>query len=107
MAKRIDVSDSACPIQRSLGVLGDGWSLLIVRDAGWGMRRFGEFQKDLGIAKNILAARLKTLVGCGVLELTRDGDYVLTPKGQALMPVLAAFRDWGNAYAPRGGDRAA
>ena len=107
MVKRIDVSESACPIQRSLGVLGDGWSLLIVRDAGWGMRKFSEFQKDLGIARNILSARLKRLTGCGVLELTEVGEYVLTPKGQALMPVLAAFRDWGDSYVPRGGDRPA
>jgi DNA-binding HxlR family transcriptional regulator len=101
MAKRIDVSESTCPIQRSLGVLGDGWSLLIVRDAHWGLRKFGEFQKDLGIAKNILAARLKTLVACGVLEQTVSGDYLLTDKGRALQPVLEAFQTWGNTYVPR------
>lgn len=106
MAKRIDVSDSICPIQRSLGVLGDGWSLLIVRDAGWGMRKFGEFQKDLSIAKNILSARLRTLVGCGVLEQTAEGDYLLTEKGRALRPVLEAFQSWGDAYVPRGTDAA-
>ena len=101
MVKRLDVSEAACPIQRSLGVLGDGWSLLIVRDAFAGKRKFGEFQKGLGIAKNILSARLKTLVSCGVLEQSPSGEYALTPKGEALYPVLRAFWDWGTAYMPR------
>lgn len=101
MVKRIDVSAADCPIQRSLGVLGDGWSLIIVREAFWGRRKFGEFQRELGIARNILSARLKTLVGCGVLEQTADGDYLLTEKGRALQPVLTAFQDWGNSYVPR------
>ena len=101
MVKRLDVSAAACPIQRSLGVLGDGWSLLIVRDAFEGKHKFGEFHQSLGIAKNILSARLKTLVGCGVLEQTADGDYALTLKGEALRPVLTAFWDWGTAYVPR------
>jgi DNA-binding HxlR family transcriptional regulator len=98
MVKRIDVSASDCPIQRSLGVLGDGWSLIIVREAFWGRSKFGEFQKELGIAKNILSARLKTLVACGVLEQTEAGDYLLTEKGRALQPVLQAFESWGNAF---------
>ena len=101
MAKRIDVSASTCPIQRSLGVLGDGWSLVIVREALWGRTKFGEFQKELGIARNILSARLKTLVACGVLEQAPGGDYLLTDKGRALQPVLEAFRDWGNSHVPR------
>jgi DNA-binding HxlR family transcriptional regulator len=101
MVKRIDVSAADCPIQRSLGVVGDGWSLVIVREALWGRTKFGEFQKELGIARNILSARLKALVACGVLEQTPDGDYLLTEKGRALQPVLKAFQDWGNAYVPQ------
>ena len=107
MVKRIDVSAADCPIQRSLGVVGDGWSLIIVREALWGRTKFGEFQKELGIAKNILSARLKGLVACGVLEQTDAGDYVLTAKGRALGPVLEAFRDWGNAYVPQAAGKAA
>ena len=107
MVKRIDVSASDCPIQRSLGVLGDGWSLIIVREAFWGRTKFGEFQKELGIARNILSARLKTLVACGVLEQSAGGDYLLTEKGRALGPVLEAFRTWGNSYVPRAEDRVA
>jgi DNA-binding HxlR family transcriptional regulator len=101
MVKRIDVSAAECPIQRSLGVVGDGWSLIIVREALWGRSKFGEFQKELGIARNILSARLKALVAGGVLEQTVDGDYLLTEKGRALKPVLEAFQNWGNSYMPR------
>ncbi|RYD89789.1 MAG: transcriptional regulator [Sphingomonadales bacterium] len=101
MVKRIDPSGAECPIARSLGIVGDGWSLLIVRDAVRGKRKFGEFQKSLGIAKNILSARLKGLVGCGIIEQTADGDYVLTDKGNELTPVLGAFRDWGSKWVPR------
>ena len=101
MVKRIDPSGAECPIARSLGILGDGWSLLIVRDAVRGKSKFGEFQKSLGIAKNILSARLKGLVGCGILEQTAAGDYVLTQKGEELKPVLSAFWDWGTKWVPR------
>jgi DNA-binding HxlR family transcriptional regulator len=100
MVKRIDPSGAECPIARSLGIVGDGWSLLIVRDAAQGRRRFGEFQKSLGIARNILSARLKTLAACGILKQTEAGDYVLTSKGEELGPVLGAFRDWGTKWVP-------
>ena len=101
MVKRIDVSAAECPILRSLGVLGVGWSLIIVREAFWGRTKFGEFQRELGIAKNILSARLKAMVACGVLEQTDAGDYLLTEKGRALQPVLEAFQSWGNAFVPQ------
>jgi DNA-binding HxlR family transcriptional regulator len=101
MVKRIDPSGDECPIARSLGLLGDGWSLLIVREAADGACRFGEFQKSLGIARNILSARLRTLVGCGILVQTELGDYLLTEKGAELRPVLVAFRDWGDKWVPR------
>jgi DNA-binding HxlR family transcriptional regulator len=92
----------ACPIAKSLEAVGDAWSVLVVRDAFRGKRRFGEFEKGLGIAKNILAARLKKLVAAGVLEQVpaTDGsayfDYVLTEKGRGLVPVLVALGQWGS-----------
>jgi len=91
-------------VARPLDAIGDGWSLLIVRDAFDGLRRFGEFQANLGLAKNILATRLKNLVTHGILEMVpaADGspyhDYVLTEKGRGLFPVLAALRQWGEEF---------
>lgn len=104
MVKRVSLSDAECPVARSLDGIGDWWSLLIVRDAFDGVRRFGEFQKSLGISKGILASRLQGLVALGVLAMTSvsDGsawqDYVLTPKGEALFPVIVALRQWGEAF---------
>ncbi len=104
MPKKISHRDTLCGVARPLDAIGDTWSLLIVRDAFDGLRRFGEFQKSLGLAKNILASRLRTLVTHGVLETVpaSDGgaysDYVLTKKGRALFPVLVALRQWGDAY---------
>ncbi|WP_395854435.1 winged helix-turn-helix transcriptional regulator [Cystobacter fuscus] len=102
--KRTSLESARCPIARSLDVIGDWWSLLIIRDAVLGKRRFGEFQKSLGLAKNILAARLRTLVGHGILELAPASDgsayqeYVLTEKGRGLFHVLVALRQWGDTY---------
>ncbi len=102
--KRTSLDKADCPVARSLDVIGDWWSLLIVRDALAGKRRFGEFQKSLGLAKNILSARLKSLVADGIMELAPASDgsafheYVLTEKGRALFHVLVALRDWGDAY---------
>jgi DNA-binding HxlR family transcriptional regulator len=69
-----------------------------VRDAFDGSRRFGDFQRSLGVAKNILSARLRALVDNGILEHA-DHDYVLTAKGEALFPVIVALRQWGETYA--------
>lgn len=106
--RRKRLNKAACPIARALDVIGDWWSLLIVRDAFDGSRRFGEFQRGLGVAKNILTARLRTLVAGGVLETVPASDgsayreYVLTGKGRALFPVVVALRQWGeqNSFAP-------
>ncbi|HEY0234166.1 MAG TPA: helix-turn-helix domain-containing protein [Afipia sp.] len=106
--KRTSMSNDPCPVARSLDVIGDWWSLLIVRNALMGTRRFSEFQKQLSMAKNILAARLRTLTAHGILELgpASDGSaykvYVLTAKGRALFPVLVALRQWSEefSYAP-------
>ena len=102
--KRKSLANELCPIARSLDVIGEWWSLLIIRDALFGKRRFGDFQKSLGLAKNILAARLKKLVACGVLEQrpASDGsafqEYVLTDKGRELGTVLLALRLWGTRW---------
>jgi DNA-binding HxlR family transcriptional regulator len=107
--RRTSLKEAKCPVARSLDVIGDWWSLLIVRDAFRGLRRFGQFQKSLGLAKNILTVRLRALVADGILEVVpaSDGsayqDYVLTPKGKGLRPVLVALRLWGMACFPDGG----
>ncbi len=104
MVKRTSFGDADCPVARSVDAVGDWWSLLIVRDAFDGSRRFGEFQRSLGVAKNILSARLRALVDNGILEVVpaADGspynDYVLTVKGEALFPVIVALRQWGEAF---------
>ncbi len=99
--KRTSFEDADCPVARSLDSIGDWWSLLIVRDVLAGKRRFGELQKGLGMAKNILAARLRKLVERGILEHqpAADGsafsEYVPTERGHKLFPVLVALRQWG------------
>jgi DNA-binding HxlR family transcriptional regulator len=103
--KRTTFAGERCSMARALGLIGDPWSLLIVRDALRGSRRFGEFQKSLGLAKNILADRLRKLVAIGVLALEpageggRRNDYVLTEKGERLSVVLVALAQWGECYA--------
>jgi DNA-binding HxlR family transcriptional regulator len=93
-----------CPVARSLDTIGEWWSLLIVRDALTGTRRFSDFQKSLGLAKNVLSARLKKLVACGVMEQAPASDgsayqeYVLTKKGRELFPVIVALRQWGESH---------
>ncbi|MFD7449371.1 winged helix-turn-helix transcriptional regulator [Kitasatospora sp. NPDC059827] len=104
MPKRTTHEESTCPVARPLDVVGDGWTLLIVRDAFDGLRRFGQFQKNLGLAKNILSARLTNLVATGVFELAPAADgspyqeYLLTEKGRALFPVITALRQWGDDW---------
>src|SRR5215469_15058878 len=96
--------DSVCPIARSLDVVGEWWSPLIVRDAMLGVRRFSEFERRLGMAKNILAARLKSLVEAGIFDVVPASDgsayseYELTQKGKDLLPMLIALRQWGEKY---------
>ncbi len=102
--KRTSLEKAECPIARSLDVLGDWWSLLIVRDAFLGIRRFGEFQKSIGLAKNILTVRLRALVDQGILTTAPASDgsayqeYVLTPKGRGVFPILVALRQWSEEF---------
>jgi DNA-binding HxlR family transcriptional regulator len=93
--------DQVCSIARSLEVIGERWSLLIVRDAFLGRSRFSEFQRSLGIARNVLTQRLAHLVSEGVLEHRDDGSYRLTRKGRELAPALHQLMKWGDAHYPR------
>ncbi len=98
--RRTSLAEMPCPVARTLDVVGEWWTLLIVRDALRGARRFEDF-KATGIADNILSARLKRLVEEGILERSRYQErpdryeYVLTEKGRALGPVVQALRGWG------------
>lgn len=100
--KRFDKMN--CGVAQALEALGDWWTLLIVRDAFFGARRFGEFERSLGIAKNILSARLQHLVEHGIFECIDIGsageryEYRLTKKGQALLTVLTALREWSDEW---------
>nr|WP_300309190.1 helix-turn-helix domain-containing protein [Halomonas sp.] len=104
MARRKSTIDETCPVARSVDVIGDRWSLLIVRDAFDGVSRFGDFQRSLGVARNILSERLRRLVEADILETrpASDGtayqEYVLTAKGESLFPVVVALRQWGEQY---------
>ncbi|GAA0326537.1 helix-turn-helix transcriptional regulator [Morganella psychrotolerans] len=95
------VTPEYCPVARTLNLIGDRWSLLIIRDTFDGIRRFKDFQQNLGVARNILSDRLKKLTDAGVLEMkpASDGtayqEYVLTDKGEHLFTVIVALRQWG------------
>jgi len=107
MVKRTSFEYAECPVARSLDSLGDWWSLLIIRDAFLGLRRFSEFQKNLGMAKNILTVRLRALVDHGILKTAPASDgsayleYLLTPKGRGVFPVLVALRQWSEEFDDR------
>jgi DNA-binding HxlR family transcriptional regulator len=97
---------SACPVSRTLDVLGDRWSLLVVRDLMRGTRRYAEFlESKEGIPTNTLAERLKRLVRAGIVERHRYSErpprveYLLTAKGEALRPIIRAMVDWGVEHA--------
>jgi len=100
--------DSSCPIARTVGVLGERWTLLIVRDALAGTTRFAEFRESLGIAADLLADRLSTLIEFGIMtkepyqepgSRTRYA-YHLTDRGRELSLVLASIRQWGDVNLP-------
>lgn len=101
---RTNFSDMACSIARTLEVIGERWSLLIVRDAFYGVRRFDDFRQDLGIARNVLTDRLTTLVAQGVFERRQYEErppryeYVLTEKGRELLPVILTMMKWGDRW---------
>ncbi len=102
--KRKSLEGNTCAVARSLDIIGDWWSLLIIREAMRGVRRFSEFQRNLGAAKNILTSRLKALVNQDIFKVAPASDgsayqeYILTEKGEALLPVLVALAQWGKEY---------
>lgn len=104
--RRTSFSDMSCSIARCLEQVGDWWTLLIVREAFFGTRRFGEFQSHLGIAPNVLSARLHGLVQHGILQAVAQSengrvlDYRLTDKGRDLFPIVIAMLQWGDRHAP-------
>jgi DNA-binding HxlR family transcriptional regulator len=93
-----------CSTSRALEVIGERWSLLILRDAMFaGATRFSQFQKSLGVATNILARRLEDFVEAGLMEhrpgaAGEQAEYVLTRKGLELMPAIIALGDWGEKW---------
>jgi DNA-binding HxlR family transcriptional regulator len=101
-----DYPDQVCSVARSLEVIGERWTLLILRDALVGMERFEEFQRSLGIASNVLTNRLKLMCDEQLLERVPDLDrrgrpkYVLTDKGRQLAPALLVLMKWGDRYYP-------
>jgi len=107
MVKRTSFEHDDCPIARSLDAIGDWWSILIIREALFGVSRFGEFQKKLGLAKNILTVRLRALVDQGILKTAPASDgsayqeYRLTPKGRGVFPILVALRQWSEEFDDR------
>ncbi len=102
-------STGPCPVGRALLRVGDAWSMMILRDAGYGATRFDQFRTSLGIAPNILTRRLAALTEDGLLEKRRYSerppreDYVLTDKGRDFLPILAAIGAWGRKYHGEGG----
>lgn len=94
-----------CSLAQTLDIIGERWTLLILRDVFFGSRRFGELQSGLGVAKNILSVRLNRLLDEGILEKTggEDGgfaEYRLTDKGLDLQPILLSMTHWGDKYKP-------
>ncbi|MBJ7340515.1 helix-turn-helix domain-containing protein [Mycolicibacterium sp.] len=107
--RRDSWSEDACPIARTMSILGQPWAVLILREAFLGRSRFSEFREQLGAASDVLSARLGELVDAGVLELVeyqnpgdrRRSRYVLTKAGHALIPAIAAIGQWGHVHLAR------
>lgn len=103
-------TDPDCPVARTVDLVGDRWSLLIIRDAMDGARAFTDFQQRTGIARNILTDRLRRLVERGILDRRtaptgRRQNYVLTEAGRDLFAVIVAARQWGERHAFAPGER--
>jgi DNA-binding HxlR family transcriptional regulator/peroxiredoxin len=102
--RRVELIDADCGIEQALGVLTDWWTFLVVRDIAGGMTRFEALQRSLGVSRRALAERLAALVEHGVLrrvpysEHPPRHDYLLTPKGEGLLPVLIALQEWGDRH---------
>ncbi|MGW3733322.1 winged helix-turn-helix transcriptional regulator [Streptomyces sp. NPDC005148] len=110
MPQRTSLADADCAIAQALDVVGDWWTLLIVRDTARGVHRFDALQQELGMSRKVLTERLRLLVDAGVLtrEPYQDHparyEYRLTPRGRALLPVLIALQDWGDTWVTGDGE---
>jgi DNA-binding HxlR family transcriptional regulator/peroxiredoxin len=99
-----EAADSDCAIAQALGVVGDGWTLLVVRELAGGVTRFGELAETLGLSRKVLTERLNALVDHGLVRRARysdhppRSDYLLTDKGKGLLPVLIALQNWGQQH---------
>ena len=106
---RSDYDGQTCSVARTLEVVGERWTMLVLRDVFLGVHRFDELQADLGIARNTLASRLEKLVDAGVLRRHRyqerppRDEYRLTEKGVDLWPVVVSLMQWGDRHAPADG----
>jgi DNA-binding HxlR family transcriptional regulator len=102
--RKASFADMNCSIAQSLEIIGEWWTLLILRDSFLGVRRFDDFVERLGISRNILTTRLDKLVDAGILERRPYDtgraryDYLLTDKGRALWPVMTTLRQWGDEW---------
>lgn len=101
-----ELRDENCPVARGLSVIGDRWTMLVVRDCFLGVRRFEQMQERLGVTRHVLADRLRKLEAAGVLrreayqERPLRHEYRLTERGKALYPVLVSLIDWANENVP-------
>ena len=102
--KHTSFKDMNCSLAQSLEIVGERWSLLIIRDTAFGIRRFDDIQKSLGIARNILTQRLNKLTNEGILVKARGKagrmEYQLTDKGWDLQPLLLSLFQWGEKHQP-------
>jgi DNA-binding HxlR family transcriptional regulator len=102
--RRTSLADFRCSVARTVDIVGEWWTPLIVRDAFYGVSRFEDFQRSLGLARNVLASRLERLVAEGIFERRRYDErppryeYILTEKGRDLFPVIAALMAWGDRW---------
>ncbi len=103
-----DASTANCPVGKALELLGEKWTLLIMRDALNGIRRFDDFRRHMGLSEAVLADRLRKLVDAGVLEpkpyqelgQRERNEYLVTPRGGDLLPVIVALKQWGEEHLP-------
>lgn len=99
-----NVGDSGCPIARTLSIIGDSWTMLVLRNAFMRIRRFDDFQRSLDVPKHILSVRLKKLVDADVMmrvpycNAPVRYEYLLTQRGKDLYPVMMAMAGWGNTW---------
>ena len=102
--RRSEFPSQICSVARSLEIVGEWWTLLVVREAFFGTRRFSDFEANLSIAKNVLSDRLAKLVEAGVMERKpvvgrgNPQDYTLTPMGRDLFPAIIALMQWGDRW---------